>query len=199
MALMMVAKWGLPMAGACIGERYLTSYICETYSVSAASPALGGVLPRMYGLVVLGVIYSGFVLIGLGSKVGKARSAAIEKAKKDGDKDAEARYSYPKIYAEGFSAEAKLFNCVQRGHQHALETYPSFLALSLLGGLSQPVVSFCATMLWCEARKKWAEGYATGEPGNRYSSSKLGFHVWTSLLLQMFCSVATAITLFTGI
>jgi hypothetical protein len=44
------------------------------------------------------------VLIGLGSAVDKARSAAIEKAAKDGDKDAEARCSYPKIYAEGFSA-----------------------------------------------------------------------------------------------
>eukprot|EP01052_Picozoa_sp_SAG31_P035901 SAG31_NODE_4395_length_3271_cov_3.996217_5_plen_51_part_00 len=38
---MLVAKWGLPMAGACIGERYLTSYICDAYSVSAVSPAFG--------------------------------------------------------------------------------------------------------------------------------------------------------------
>jgi hypothetical protein len=36
--------------------RYLTSYICEPYSVFAASPALGGALARMHGLVVLGVI-----------------------------------------------------------------------------------------------------------------------------------------------
>jgi len=34
----------------------------------------------------------------------------MEAAKKKGDKDAESRYSLPKLYAEGFSQEAKEFN-----------------------------------------------------------------------------------------
>jgi len=41
---------------------------------------------------------------------GGARKKYMEAAKKKGDKDAESRYSLPKLYAEGFSQEAKEFN-----------------------------------------------------------------------------------------
>jgi hypothetical protein len=54
---------------------------------------------------------------------------------------------------------------VQRGHQHALETYTQMLGLTLVGGLSQPVLSTANAVLWIAARRSWAEGYASGDPG----------------------------------
>ena len=93
----------------------------------------------------------------------------IFQALKDGDADAEARFSYPKMYAEGFSEHATSFNCIQRGHQQALESYPMFLALSMVGGIQYPLTCAAGGALWNYARFKWAEGYATGDPSQRYS------------------------------
>ena len=61
-----------------------------------------------------------------------ARKKCIEQAKAEGDKNAEERFSYPKLYAEGFSESAKLYNCVQRSHQQALESYPQFLGTNVI-------------------------------------------------------------------
>mmetsp|Transcript_541 Transcript_541/g.1000 ORF Transcript_541/g.1000 Transcript_541/m.1000 type:complete len:187 (-) Transcript_541:36-596(-) len=156
----------------------------------------GQTVPRLFGgVIIVNVVVTTFVLIGLGFKVGGARSRLIEKAKKSGDEHAEARFSYPKIYAEGFSAEANEFNCVQRGHQHALESYPSFVALSLVGGLGQPIFTMLVGILWVIARQKWAQGYATGKPGNRYDNSMWGRHIWTALLLQATAAIATALSI----
>ena len=119
------------------------------------------------------------VQIVLGFSVGGARSKFVEKASKDGDTDAESRFSYPKMYAEGFSDHARSFNCVQRSHQHTLETYPMVLAFSIIGGLSQPVTTALAGLLWIYARHKWSRGYATGDPKNRYEKSDgWGRHIW---------------------
>merc|ERR1712129_111886 len=125
----------------------------------------------------------GFVLFFLGMKVGMARKSFAEKAKKDGDGDAEARFNYPKMYAEGFDKNANDFNCLQRGHQQAMETYPQIVACSLLGGLKHPVLACFGQTLWMISRWKWAAGYATGDPSKRYDT-KWGFHIWTSMLLQ---------------
>ena len=57
-----------------------------------------------------------FTLITLGMGVGWAREKYAETARKNDDADAEDRFSYPTLYAEGPSIEAKAFNCVQRGH-----------------------------------------------------------------------------------
>lgn len=52
------------------------------------------------------------------------------------------------MYAD--SAEASkdkdklLFNCIQRGHQNALETYPVVLFTLLAGGLRHPVSVYVA-------------------------------------------------------
>jgi hypothetical protein len=40
----------------------------------------------------------------------------------------------------------------------ALETFPSFVALSLVGGLRFPILTAAGGLLWCVARLKWAEG-----------------------------------------
>jgi glutathione S-transferase len=79
--------------------------------------------------VVLVAVLSSFVLAYLGHQVGSAR----KKFKVD----------LPSLYADQAAAEKDkdkyLFNCYQRGHQNALETYPSFLTCLLLGGLKHPV------------------------------------------------------------
>jgi hypothetical protein len=43
---------------------------------------------------------------------------------------------YPTMYAlESENSQAKLFNCVQRGHQNNLELMPTFISLLLVAGL----------------------------------------------------------------
>ena len=150
--------------------------------------------PRSIGFVlIVNVFISGFFMIGLGMKVGKARALYREKAKKDGEKDAEARYSLPNMYVDGNTPHAKKFNCVQRGHQQALETYPQFLALSLCGGQSFPLMTTLCGILWIYARAKWAEGYAVGDPDSRYQhwASK---GIWVSLLWGSLATLGTALS-----
>ena len=95
-------------------------------------------------------------------------------------------------YATGESESAKLFNCVQRCHQQALETYPQFLAMSLLAGLQFPITTALEGVVWIVARLAWSEGYATGKPENRYAYSPLGRHIWTPLLHLLVLNLFTA-------
>eukprot|EP00286_Rhodomonas_abbreviata_P013225 CAMPEP_0181340868 /NCGR_PEP_ID=MMETSP1101-20121128/30083_1 /TAXON_ID=46948 /ORGANISM="Rhodomonas abbreviata, Strain Caron Lab Isolate" /LENGTH=195 /DNA_ID=CAMNT_0023452061 /DNA_START=61 /DNA_END=648 /DNA_ORIENTATION=- len=151
-------------------------------------------LPKAFGGVLLvNVVGSAIIMLVLGFGVGAARSTFREKALKDGDKEAEARYSYPKMYAEGFTEHAKMFNCVQRGHQHAMETYSQFLALSLVAGLRFPVCVSLGGLLWMFARLKWAEGYKTGEPSQRYQHW-CSYGIWSSLLLMLLGAGVTAVS-----
>jgi glutathione S-transferase len=189
MALNFIMSSVLPIAGALSFESYiLRSKFPSIYSGSQPF----SLLPRGYSAVILcNIVGSSIVIIALGFKVGKARSAMKEKAKLNGDAEADARFSYPKTYAEGFSEESYEFNCIQRGHQQALETYPIFLTLSVIGGLSFPVTVAAGGALWSYARLKWAEGYAI-KVDKRYShwSSK---GIWTGLFVPLVASVATAV------
>eukprot|EP01035_Chromulina_nebulosa_P018630 gene18630-24365_t len=155
----------------------------------------GSLVPKAYsGVIAVNVVTSSVVVIMLGFKVSAARSKYRELAKEKGDVDAEERYSYPKMYAEGFTEEAKQFNCVQRGHQQILETYSQFLVLSLVGGLGYPVTSTLGGLLWVYARLKWAEGYATGDPKNRYGHWASRW-IWYGLATVLFTSSAVAVDL----
>ncbi len=189
MSASFILKAGIPIGAALALEHYvLRDKVPLAYQISSVVSQL----PRAYGAVILvNVILSSFLMIFLGVKVGKARTLFKEKAAKDGDKDAEARFSYPKMYAEGFSEQAKLFNCIQRGHQHALETYTQFVALSVVGGIKFPLVTSAAGILWIFARIKWAEGYKTGEPSKRYQSW-VAYGIWSSLILLAASSIVTA-------
>jgi len=187
-----ILKTIVPIGGLLyVEEVFLKDRLANLYGASAAFPFL----PKAFGYVVaVNLISSGFLLVYLGTKVGGARNNFKEKALKDGDKDAEARYSYPKMQAEGFSEHAKLFNCVQRGHQQALETYTQFIVLSVVGGLTFPISTTISGVLWFYSRIKWAEGYSTGEPSKRYQSW-VAFGIWSSLLLGAACSIGTAVKL----
>jgi glutathione S-transferase len=192
MALSFIAKTIVPIAGVLIGENYFLRTKAPTvYLASAAFP----IVSKAYGAVLLvNVIATGFLLVFMGASIGAARTKFIEKAKKEGDKDAEARFAYPKMYAEGFSKEAKQFNCMQRGHQQPLETYTMFVAMSVIGGLKFPIATLCGGVLWMYARIKWAEGYSSGEPSKRYQSW-VSYGIWSSLVLVAAAAISTAVTI----
>jgi len=175
----LMAQAGVVLAVEAYGAKYLLAeknVIAQ--AIWGASP-VADFLPRAYGGVVLScVVLSSFTLLALGMKVGKARK--------------ECGVELPEMYATGDLAkkpEGNKFNCVQRGHQQALETYPSFLASCLIGGIRFPVSVTIMGLLWSKARFEWAAGYASGDPKKRYDSkwSKL---VWTTLI-GAFCAAGT--------
>jgi len=181
--------------GGCAGLAYLETVLTERFlSGTVASQETALAVPRLYGMVVLNSAATAFMMFALGMKVGRARKNFTDKATKDGDADAEARFSYPKMYAEGFGKLAHEFNCVQRGHQQALETYPQMLVLPLLGGLRHPIMAALGQVVWMVARWKWAEGYASGDPKLRYSS-KWSMHIWTTMFLQIVLAGSTGLKL----
>ncbi|EFJ28449.1 hypothetical protein SELMODRAFT_147110 [Selaginella moellendorffii] len=130
-------------------------------------------LSSSYGFVVL-IVVAKFVLnVWMMLQVGKARK----------------RYKvpYPTLYAlESENKEAKLFNCVQRGHQNTLELMPLFLTLLLLGGLKYPIVAALFGALYIVTRYFYFTGYSTGIPDNRLSIGKFSFIGLLGLLVCTF-------------
>jgi glutathione S-transferase len=150
-------------------------------------------LERAYfGVLLLNCVLSSVVLLLLGFRVSRAREECTQMAKLNKDPDAEARFGYPKLYAEGFSAEARKFNCVQRGHQQAFETLSGFLVCSLIGGLGFPVSCALGGCLWSYARWQWFSGYASGVPSNRYSDF-FSRGIWSGYLLQIVAALVVCV------
>jgi len=134
---------------------------------------------RLFGLVIFSnLILSSFTLVKLGMKVGKART--------------QYNVPYPAMYAVADTDDAKKFNSIQRGHQQALETYPTFLGLSLVSGVRFPVVTALTGLLYAVARLRWAEHYAELGAEQRYSSW-LARQVWTPLIV-----LSLSVTYFAG-
>ena len=103
-----------------------------------------------------------------------------------GDARQDLKVDLPAMYATGKDAKSVKFNCIQRGHQQALETFTSFVLTSLVGGVSYPVSVALFGLVYMKARIAWADGYATGDPKNRYSN-KWAVFIWTT---QMGCILA---------
>ncbi|KAM0957551.1 hypothetical protein ACFX2J_025441 [Malus domestica] len=119
-------------------------------------------LPKEYGYVVLAVVLYTFLNFWMAAQVGRARK----------------RYKvpYPTMYAsESENKDAKVFNCVQRGHQNSLEMMPMFFVLLVLGGLKHPCISATLGFLFTFTRYFYFKGYATGDPMNRLAIGKYGF------------------------
>ena len=136
---------------------YIKNEYPNLYEVAGSTPLS---CPRAFGFVVIvNIVISALVVMVIGFGVGAARSKFTERALKEGDKDAEKRFSLPKMQAEGFSAAAEDFNNVQRGHQQILESYQIYLVTSLLGGLEYPLAVAIYGVVWIKARLDWAEGY----------------------------------------
>ena len=183
-----MSKFLIPLSllvGALVAEDfYIKNEYPNLYETSGTMPLS---CPRAFGLVILvNIVISALVVISIGFGVGAARSKFKERALKEGDKDAEKRFSLPKMQAEGFSTTAEDFNNVQRGHQHILESYQIYLVTSLLGGLEYPVAVAIYGAIWIKARLDWAEGYKGG-PKNRYNKG-LATQVWYGLLINLIAS-----------
>ncbi|KAJ6707321.1 MICROSOMAL GLUTATHIONE S-TRANSFERASE [Salix viminalis] len=103
---------------------------------------------------------------------------------------------YPTLYAiESENKDAKLFNCVQRGHQNSLEMMPVFFLLMVLGGIRHPCVCASLGSLYIVTRYFYFSGYATGDPKNRLNIGKYGF---LALMGLIGCTISFGISLLRG-
>lgn len=82
---------------------------------------------------------------------------------------------------------ASTYSCHQRTHQNALESFPMFLVLSLLGGMQYPFATSLWGLGWCVGRITWTRGYLTSNPISRYSNP-LSILVWAALLGVLCCT-----------
>jgi glutathione S-transferase len=150
-------------------EHYAKPYLTEKFGGSLQGNVVPG-FSKLYSLVIASnVIGSTFTLLLLGTRVSVAREKYGVKSPIMYSTDTDEK-------SDGFK-----FNSIQRGHQQALETYPSYLALALLSGLSYPLTTALEGILWIVARFAWANGYAVG-PSVRYTHSRFGRYVWTPLI-----------------
>ncbi|KAJ7539670.1 hypothetical protein O6H91_11G104800 [Diphasiastrum complanatum] len=136
-------------------------------------------VPASYGWVVMVVVAKVLLNIWMGFQVGAARRKY--------------KVFYPTMYAnESDNKDAKLFNCVQRGHQNCLEFISVFFALLLLGGLQHPKVASVLGVFYLVSRYYYFTGYASGEPQNRLTLGKYHFFGLFGLLL---CTISFGVHL----
>ncbi|KIY51221.1 hypothetical protein FISHEDRAFT_70864 [Fistulina hepatica ATCC 64428] len=141
------------------------------------------VLPDGFQYVGIGLISTGWVLMGQVLLVGKHR-------KRSG-------IPYPRLYAEKSeqeaSREALIFNCAQRlqssalgrgCHQNSLEALPLLLPAALVTALKYPLVSAVGLVAWSLSRIPYTIGYMSGDVDKRTSNgSAFGSIAKMALLL----------------
>ena len=128
-------------------------------------------LPSEYGYVALVLVFYCFLNFWMAAQVGKARKKY--------------KVFYPIMYAtEAENKDAKLFNCVQRGHQNSLEMMPMFFMLMILGGIKHPLICASLGVFYIITRYFYFKGYATGDPQNRLNIGKYGFLALFGLMIS---------------
>ncbi|KDO57301.1 hypothetical protein CISIN_1g045836mg [Citrus sinensis] len=151
-------------------------------SIDSTVAAATQFLPTEYGYVALVLVFYCFLNFWMGFQVGAARKKY--------------KVPYPTLYAvESENKEAKLFNCVQRGHQNSLELMPVFFMLMIVGGLKHPCVCAVLGSLFTVTRFFYFKGYATGDPQKRLTIGKYGF---LALLGLMVCTISFGINQLRG-
>ncbi|KAH9251841.1 hypothetical protein BASA81_010284 [Batrachochytrium salamandrivorans] len=152
---------------------FLLAYAEDLYSTPE-------VTKRAQGLVILSnLILASFTLVGLGFRVGKARK--------------EFQVPLPHMYADpSRGLEGEKFNNVQRGHQQALETFPTFLALSFVSGQRFPITTALLGVFYAVSRVSWANAYTEFGAEGRYSKW-FGKQVWAPLVLLSATSAFVAL------
>jgi len=123
---------------------------CVPVYFEAESRLAGMVGPKLAAASpAIGVLASGILITLLGMDVNKARIKY--------------KISWPTLYAVGDSQEAHLFNCVQRAHQHYLESLPMIYSHLYLASRSFPVLSTLSLLLFLLGRYVSARGYQSGD------------------------------------
>ncbi|XP_072972994.1 uncharacterized protein [Typha angustifolia] len=136
-------------------------------------------IPKEYGYVVLVLVLYAFLNFWMAFQVGKARRKY--------------KVFYPTMYAtESENKDAKIFNCVQRGHQNSLEMMPAFFVMLLVGGLQWPTIAAGLGGLYNVGRFFYFKGYSTGSPDNRL---KLGGLSFLALFGLIFCTASFGVNL----
>ena len=136
-------------------------------------------LPKDYGYVVMVVVLYSFLNFFMAAQVGMARKKY--------------KVFYPTMYAsESDNKDAKVFNCVQRGHQNSLEMMPLFFVFLVLGGLRHPCIAAVLGLLYTVSRYFYFKGYSTGNPEKRLSVGKYGFLALMGLIV---CTISFGVTL----
>ncbi|EPS73711.1 hypothetical protein M569_01049, partial [Genlisea aurea] len=134
-------------------------------------------LPGEYGYVILVLVFYSFINFWMLLRVGQARRKY--------------KVFYPALYAnESENKDAKLFNCIQRGHQNSVEFMPLFFMLMIVGGLKHPLTSASFGVVYCIARIFYFTGYSTGIPEKR---ATIGKYNYLGLLGLMICSISGAV------
>ncbi|KMT13359.1 hypothetical protein BVRB_4g084500 [Beta vulgaris subsp. vulgaris] len=138
-----------------------------------------GFLTKEYGYVVLVLVLYCIFNLWMGFKVGTARKKY--------------KVFYPTLYAsESENKDAKLFNCVQRGHQNSLEMMPVYFILMILGGMRHPCICTGLGLFYIVARYFYFTGYSSGDPQKRLSIGKYGF---LALMGLMICTISFGVNL----
>lgn len=158
-----------------------------------AAPAEGTLSPLFMATptVLLGV---GFFALVHGMEVGKARKRYMELAKKDGEKDAEERYSLPNLYVDGNTKNARAFNAFQRSHQHIFETLPTAMLGGLVAAYQFPICAAVSTSLFAVGRIVQCLNYAKseGDASKRYDNP-IARYMWYGLLCNILLGFASAL------
>ncbi|CAN4083703.1 unnamed protein product [Withania somnifera] len=134
-------------------------------------------LPKEYGYVILTLVFYCFLNFWMSFQVGKARKKY--------------KVPYPTLYAiESENKDAKLFNCVQRGHQNSLEMMPMFFMLMIIGGIRHPLICASLGAIYIVSRYFYFTGYSTGDPQNRLALGKYNF---LAIMGLMICSISCGV------
>ncbi|KAB2022314.1 hypothetical protein ERO13_D07G184000v2 [Gossypium hirsutum] len=137
------------------------------------------IMGKEYGYVAIVVVVYCCLNMWMGFQVVKARKKY--------------KVNFPNLYAlESENKNAKIFNCVQRGHQNSLEMMPVFFILIVLGGMGHPCVSAALGLFYTVTRYFYFTGYSTGDPQNRLTIGKYGF---LALFGLMICTISFGIKL----
>jgi glutathione S-transferase len=131
-----------------------------------------------YGWVILALVANVLLNLYMAMQVGSARRKY--------------KVPYPTMYAlDSENKQAKLFNCVQRGHQNSLEFMPTFFGLLLIGGLQFPIAAAILGAIYNVGRFLYFQGYATGTVEARHARG--GRLHWLALTGLIVCSIACAL------
>jgi len=163
------------------------------YGPTLSSVGPSGLL-SLYAVTPMILIGTGFWSITHGVEVGRARTKAIEAAKADGESEVEERYGLPNLYAQGTSKHARVFNAIQRSHQHIFETFATVAVSALTGAISFPVSTALSTLTYAIGRVAFSNAYANsdGDASKRYSS-RLSVCLWYGTMLNVVLGVGSCV------